>query len=170
MVQSTTLPLTLLHLLLTTVVITIGITPVHLQPTTPVGPPQKAISQYTTHVQPVGVFQMVVVMVYGQGQDLVIEHTIVQIKGFLSASHLLQKLGILLRVLATASVTVSAKSVTTAIVGLPLLTATARATWTSTTMAASIRLTNTVARTASQSAVSKNNSKSACSGNPCVAG
>ena len=170
MVQSTTLPLTLLHILLTTIRITIGITPEILQPTTPVGPPHQAISQYTTLVQPVGVFLTEVEMVYGQRRDLMILHPIGQIEGYLSASHHLPQLGILLRVIATAAVAACTMLVTTATIGLPLLTATTRAAWTSPTMAASICLANTVARTATQSAVSKNNSKSACSGNPCVAG
>ena len=152
------LPLTLLHLLLTTVVIAIGITPEILQQTTPVGPPHQAISQYTTHVQPVGVFQMVETMVYGRRRDLVTEHTIVQMKGFLSASHHLPQLGILLRVFATAAMAACSMSVTSAAIGLPLLAATTRTAWASTTMAASIRLTTTIARTASQSVVSKNNS------------
>ena len=128
MVQSTTLPLTLLHILLTTIRITIGITPEILQPTTPVGPPRQALSQYTTHVQPVGVFQMVVEMVYGQRQDLVPEHTIGQMEGCLSSSHHLPQLGTLLRVVATAGIAVSAVSVATATVGLPLLTTTTRTT------------------------------------------
>ena len=126
MVQSATLPLTLLHLLLATIIIKIGITLEILQPTTPVGPPHQAISQYTTHVQPVGVFLTEVVMVYGQRQDLVTQHTIVQMKGYLSASHHLPQLGILLRVFATTAMAVSAMSVTAATIGLPLLTATTR--------------------------------------------
>ena len=125
--------------------------------TTPVGPPHQAISQYTTHVQPVGVFQMVVVMVYGQRQDLVPEHTIGQMEGCLSSSHHLPQLGILLRVVATTTMAVSTMSVAAAAIGLPLLSATARTSCTSTAMAASIRLTAAVARTASQSVVSKNN-------------
>ena len=128
MVQSNTLPLTLLHILLTTIRITIGITPEILQPTTPVGPPHQAISQYTTHVQPVGVFLTEVVMVYGQRQDLVPEHTIGQMEGCLSSSHHLPQLGTLLRVVATAGMAVSAVSVATATVGLPLLTTTTRTT------------------------------------------
>ena len=97
-------------------------------------------------------------MVYGQRQDLVPEHTIGQMEGCLSSSHHLPQLGTLLRVVATATLAVSAVSVATASIGLPLLTATTRAAWTSPTMAASICLENTVARTATQSAVSKNNS------------
>ena len=49
-------------------------------------------------------------------------------------------------------------SVTAATIGLPLLTASTRTTCTSTTMATSIRLTTAIERTASLSAVSKNNS------------
>ena len=128
MVQSTTLPLTLLHILLTTIRIPIGITPEILQPTTPVGPPRQALSQYTTHVQPVGVFQMVAEMVYGQRQDLVPEHTIGQMEGCLSSSHHLPQLDTLLRVVATAGIAVSAVSVATATVGLPLRTTTTRTT------------------------------------------
>ena len=158
MVQSTTLPLTLLHILLPTVRITIGITPEILQPTTPVGPPLIRASQYTTHVQQVGVFLMAETMVYGQRQDLVPQHTIVQMKGFLSASHHLPQLGILLRVFATTALAVSTVSVTTAPIGLPLLAASTRTSCTSTSVATSIRLTTTIARTASQSVVSKNNS------------
>ena len=75
-------------------VITIGITPEILQQTTPVGPNQKAVSQSTTHVHQVGVF---LTQVYGQRQDFMILHTTVQMKEYLSAFHLLQKLGILLR-------------------------------------------------------------------------
>ena len=158
MVQSTTLPLTLLHILLTTIRITIGITPEILQQTTPVGPHQKAVSQSTTHVHQVGVFLTEVVTVYGQRQDLIPQHTTVQIKGCLSASHHLPQLGILLRVIAPTALAVSAVSVATATIGLPLLTATSRTTCTSPAMATSIRLTTTIARAASQSAVSKNNS------------
>ena len=143
------------------VVITIGITPVHLQPTTPVGPPHQAISQYTTHVQPVGVFLTEVEMVYGQRRDLMILHPIGQIEGYLSASHHLPQLGILLRVLATTTMAVSAVSVTSATIGLPLLTATTRTTWASAALATSFRLAASVARMASQSVVSKNNSYNA---------
>ena len=128
MVQSTTLPLTLLHLLLVTWGIAIGITPEILQQTIPVGPLHQAISQFTTHVQPVGVFLTEVVMVYGQRQDLVPQHTIVQIKGCLSASHHLPQLGILLRVIAAKTMAVSSLSVASATIGLPLLTATTRTT------------------------------------------
>ena len=127
-VQSTTLPLTLLHLLLVTWGIAIGITPEILQQTIPVGPLHQAISQFTTHVQPVGVFLTEVVMVYGQRQDLVPQHTIVQIKGCLSASHHLPQLGILLRVIAAKTMAVSSLSVASATIGLPLLTATTRTT------------------------------------------
>ena len=159
MVQSNTLPLTLLHILLTTIRITIGITPEILQPTTPVGPPHQAISQYTTHVQPVGAS---LTQIYGQRQDLVPQHTIVQIKGCLSASHHLPQLGILLRVFATTAMAVSAMSATAAAIGLllltVLLTATTRASCTSATMAASIRLTASIARAVNLSVVSKNNS------------
>ena len=139
-------------------IITIGITPEILQQTTLVGPPLIKPSQYTTHVQPVGVFLTEVVMVYGQRQDFLIPHTTVQIEGFLSASHHLPQLGILLRVIAPTALAVSAVSVATATIGLPLLTATSRTTCTSPAMATSIRLTTTIARAASQSAVSKNNS------------
>ena len=125
MVQSNTLPPTLPHLLLIIGVITIGITPVHLQPTTPVGPPHQAISQYTTHVQPVGAS---LTKVYGQRRDLVPLHTIVQMKECLSASHHLPQLGILLRVIAAATMAAWAMSVTTATIGVPLLTATTRTT------------------------------------------
>ena len=139
--------------------IPIGITPEILQQTTPVGPPLIKPSQYTTHVQPVGVFLTEVVMVYGQRQDLVPQHTTVQIKGCLSASHHLPQLGILLRVIAATTMAVSTVSVTAASIGLPLLTATTRTACTSTSMETSCRrLTATIARTASQSAVSKNNS------------
>ena len=154
------LPLTLLHLLLTTVVSAIGITPEILQPTTPVGPHQKAVSQYTTHVQQVGVFQMVVVMVYGQRQDLVAQHTTVQIGECLSASHHLPQLGILLRVIAAAAMAVSTVSVTSATIGLPPLAASMRTLCISATMATSICLAATIARTASRSVVSKNQNKS----------
>ena len=44
----------------------IGITLVLHQPIILVGPHQKAVSQSTTHAQQVGVFPMVVMMVYGQ--------------------------------------------------------------------------------------------------------
>ena len=157
MVQSTTLPLTLLHLLLTTVGMTIGITPEILQQTTPVGQPHQPISQFTTNVQPVGVFLTEVAMVYGQRQDLMILHTTVQMKVYLSASHLLQKLGILLQVVATLMAG-SAMSVTQAAIGLPLLAATSRTAWSSTTLATFTRRPTGIARRATQSAVSKNNS------------
>ena len=97
-------------------------------------------------------------MVYGQRRDLMILHPIGQIEGYLSASHHLPQLGILLRVIATASTAVCAMSGATATVGLLLLAITSRSTCTSTTMAASIRRTTRVARAAAQSAVSKNNS------------
>ena len=139
---------------------TIGITPEIFQQTTPVGPHQKAVSQFTTHVLPVGVFLMEIGMVYGQRQDLMILHTTVQMKEYLSASHLLQKLGILLRGVISTTVAVSTMSVATATIGLPLLTATARTPWASTTLAASIRRTPTIARTVYLSVVSKNQNKS----------
>ena len=148
------LPLTLLHILLTTLIITIGITLVILQQTTPVGPPHQAISQFTTHVLPVGVFLTEVVMVYGQRQDLMVLHTIVQTKECLSVYHLLPPLGILLRVIATTGMATWRMSAA-ATIGLPLLTATTRTTCTSATVAASVRRTATSARTASQSVVSK---------------
>ena len=71
------------------VVITIGITPVHPLLITPVGPLLQQRSQFTIHVHQVGVFLTEVVMVYGQRQDLMILHTTVQMKEYLSASHLL---------------------------------------------------------------------------------
>ena len=94
-------------------------------------------------------------MVYGQRQDLVPQHTTVQMKGFLSASHHLPQLGILLRGIAASTEAVSTLSVASATIGLPLLTATPRTTCSSTTMAKSFRLA-AIARTASQCAVSKN--------------
>ena len=160
MVQYHTLPFTLLHLLLTTGIITIGITPEILQQTTLVGQLQKLRNQFTTHVQPVGVFLTEIEMVYGQRQDLIILHTTVQMKEYLSASHLLQKLGILLRGVATTSMAAWAMSVTAASIGLPLLTAAARSTCASATMASSIRLTTAIARTVNLSVVSKNQNKS----------
>ena len=147
------LPLTLLHLLLATAIITIGITPEMFLPTTPVGPHQKAVSQSTTHVHQVGVFPMAETMVYGQRQDLMILHTTVQMKEYLSAYHLLQQLGIQLRVIATSTLAVSEMSATTATIGLPLPTS--RTACTSTTMASSLRRTTTIARTVYLSVVSK---------------
>ena len=97
-------------------------------------------------------------MVYGQRQDLVPQHTTVQIEGYLSASHHLPQLGILLRVIAPTALAVSAVSVATATIGLPLLAATTRTACPSSAMATSIRLAAAIARTATQSAVSKNNS------------
>ena len=110
-----------------------------------------------THVHQVGVFPMAETMVYGQMQDLMILHTTVQMKEYLSASHLLQKLGILLRVLAATAMAVSTMSVTTATVGLPRLSAAPPIAWASATMAASIRLDPTIARPVVLSVVSKNN-------------
>ena len=110
-----------------------------------------------THVHQVGVFPMADTMVYGQRQDLMKLHTIVQIEECRSAYHLLQQHGTLLRVIATATLAVSAVSVTVATIGLPLLAATTRTACTSTTMATSVRLATTIARAATQSAVSKNN-------------
>ena len=158
------LPLIRLHLSLITLIITIGITPVIIQQTTPVGPPHQTISQFTTHVQPVGasLMEVVGVWVYGQMQDLMILHTTVQMEEYLSASHLLQKLGILLQVIATAMMAVSTVSVTSAAIGLHLLTimtdATSTACPSSTTTATSTRRTATTARTVYLSVVSKNNS------------
>ena len=83
----------------------IGITPEILQPTIPVGQLQKLRNQFTTHVRPVGVFLMEVTTEYGQRQDLIRLDTTVQIKEYLSASHLLQQLGILLRVIAASLAT-----------------------------------------------------------------
>ena len=118
-------------------------------------------NQFTTHVLPVGVFLTEGVMVYGQRQDLVPQHTIVQMKEYLSASHHLPQLGILLRVVAATVMAVSAVSATTATattatIGLLLLTITTRTTYTSATLAASIRRAATFARTATLSVVSKN--------------
>ena len=144
-------------------IITIGITPEILQPTIPVGQLQKLRNQFTTHVHQVGVFPMVETMVYGQRQDLMILHTTVQMKEYLSASHLLQKLGILLRGIATTVVAAWTVSVTAATIGLPLLTATIaspRTTWPSATMATSLRLTTTFMRAVAQSVVYKNQNKS----------
>ena len=77
-------------------------------------------------------------------------------KEYLSASRLLQKLGILLRVVATTAMAVSTVSVTSATIGLLLLTVTGRIACTSTTMAASVRRPTTIARTVNLSVVSKN--------------
>ena len=126
MVQSTTLPLTLLHLLLVTWGIAIGITPEILQQTIPVGPLHQAISQFTTHVQPVGVFLTEVVTVYGQSQDWVPHYTTVQMGECLSVYHLLPQHGILLRVIVTTSMAVSTMSVSAAAIGLPLLSTATR--------------------------------------------
>mgnify|MGYP006331431433 CR=1 FL=1 len=137
---------------------TIGITPVFPIPTTPVGLLQKQPSQFTTHVHPVGVFLTEVVMVYGQRQDLMILHTTVQMKEYLSASHHLPQHGILLRVIATTTMTVSSLSVSTAPVGLHLLTATtstSRTTCSSAEMATSFRRATTIARAVGLSVVSK---------------
>ena len=106
------------------VIMTIGITPEILQPTIPVGQLQKLRNQYTTHVLPVGEFLTEVVMVYGERQDFMILHTTVQMKEYLSASHLLQKLGILLRVIATTAMAVWTMLAAAAAIGLPLLAAT----------------------------------------------
>ena len=117
-------------------------------------------NQFTTHVLPVGVFLTEVVMVYGQRQDLMILRTTVQMEEYLSASHHLPQLGILLRVVAATTVAVWAVLATAAAIGLPLLTATiatTRTAWTSATMATSIRRTAALARAVDLSVVSKNN-------------
>ena len=153
-------PLTLLHILLTTLIITIGITLVIFRQTTPVGQLQKLRNRFTTHVQPVGAFLMEVVMVYGQRQDLMILHTIVQTRECLSVYHPLPQHGIRLRVIWASSMAARAMSVTTANVGLPLLSATTRSACTSAAMAASIRRAATIARAVTQSVVSNNQNES----------
>ena len=65
--------------------------------------------------------------------------------------------GILLRVVATTMIAVSTVLAAMAAIGLLLLTVAARASWTSATVATSIRRTTTLARTATQFVVSKNN-------------
>ena len=65
-------------------------------------------------------------MVYGQRQDLMILHTTLQMKEYLSASHLLSQHGILLRVFADTAMAVSAVSVSAAATGLLLLAVAAR--------------------------------------------
>ena len=79
-------------------------------------------------------------------------------KGCLSVYHLLPQRGILLRVFATTTMAVSTMSATTATIGLLLLAITARTTYTSTSVATSVRRTATFAQTATLSVVSKNNS------------
>ena len=126
--------------------------------TTHYGLPQIRPSQSTTHVRSVGVFPMAETMVYGQRQDLMVLHTTVQMKEYLSASHLLPQHGILLRVIATTTMTVSSLSVATAPVGLHLLTATtstSRTTCSSAAMATSFRRDTTIARAVGLSVVSK---------------
>ena len=97
-------------------------------------------------------------MVYGQREDLMILHTIVQMKGCLSAYHLLLQLGILLRVIAATSMAVCTMSVAAVTIGQHLLaaTTTACASCSSTAMATSIRRTTTTAREVNQSVASKN--------------
>ena len=103
-------------------------------------------------------------MVYGQRQDLMILRTTVQMEEYLSASHHLPQLGILLRFIAPTTVAISPMSVTSAAIGLLLLTiACLSPTVTmsirrATTMATSIRRAAAFARTVTLSVVSKNNS------------
>lgn len=138
---------------------TIGIIPVHLQQIILGGQPQIRTSQSTIHVRQVGVFLTEVVVVYGQRQDLMILHTIVQIGECLSVYHLLPQRGTLLRVLASTAMAVSAVSVARATIGLRRLAAamaTARTPCGSAAVAASDRRTTTFVRAVTQSVVSKN--------------
>ena len=84
------------------------------------------LSQFTTHVLLVGVFQTAEVAAFGQRLGLMILHTIRQMKEYLSAFHLLPQLGILLRVIATAAMAACTMSVTSVTIGLSLLAAAAR--------------------------------------------
>ena len=103
-------------------------------------------------------FPMAETMVYGQRQDLMILHTTVQMKEYLSASHLLQKLGILLRVIAAATMAIWALLAIAAGIGLLLLTMTPRTSCASATMASSsASMAATSARPVYLSVVSKNN-------------
>ena len=110
-------------LLLVMTVITIGIIRVLLLQTTPVG---NQIRRSTTHVHQVGVFLTEMAMVYGQRQDLMILHMMVQMRAYLSVYHFLPQHGILLRALSTAEVAACGWSVTKAAIGLPLLLVTER--------------------------------------------
>jgi hypothetical protein len=122
---------------------TIGITPVHLLPTTPDGPPQAVQNQSTTHVLSVGVFLMVIAMVFGQKLwalryfSKTSHYTIVLIMVLTSPASSVQMLssGILSRVLAFAMTAISAATSTAASIGLHLLTAMLRITFASQTLA-----------------------------------
>ena len=97
-------------------------------------------------------FPTVEAMVYGQRQDLMILHTIVQIKEYLSGYHLLLRRGILLRVIA-AAMAVCHMVARTATIGLLLLARATRTACASTAMAMSIRPTPTLARAVGLSVV-----------------
>ena len=145
---------------------TIGITPETLQQTTHVGRLLIRPSQFTTHVRPVGVSLTGEKMVYGQRRDFMLLHSIVQIKEYLSAYHLLLQLGTLLRVFWATTLETSKMSVATATTGLRLLTTTPglflltapRTSCISAKVAMSVRRTASIARAVYLSVVSKNNS------------
>ena len=94
-------------------------------------------------------------MAFGQRLGLIILHTIRQTKEYLSIYHLLQQLGILLRVIAAATVGRCTMSAASATIGRFLLTTTAHTSWNSSTMAMSIRRPAAIGRTAFQSVASK---------------
>ena len=135
----------------------------HLQITL-VGLHQKRLNPSTTHVQPVGVFLMEEAMVSGQRHVVQVQTsttlTTAPKKAWTSPASSAQHppSGILLRVVATTTMAVSAVSATSATIGLLLLTVTftTPTTCTSTTLAASMRRAATIARTAGRSVVSKN--------------
>ena len=99
-------------------------------------------------------------MEYGQNQVFQIQHMMMPIKVFLSASAVLQPLGILLRVIATTTMGRCTVSATMAAIGQLLLTITALTSCTSTTMAASILPSAAIERTGLASVASKSDSDS----------
>ena len=103
-------------------------------------------------------------MVFGRKHlvhlQLIPGHTTAPIKVFLSASAVLQPLGILLRVVATATMGRWTMSATMASIGQLLLTVTTLTACTSTTVATSIHPTTTIERTGLASVASKSDSDS----------
>lgn len=109
-------------------------------------------------------FPMEEEMVFGRKHlvhlQLIPGHTTAPIKVFLSASAVLQPLGILLRVVATATMGRWTMSATMASIGQLLLTVTTLTACTSTTVATSIHPTTTIERTGLASVASKSDSDS----------
>lgn len=139
----------------------IGIIQVIPQQMTPVG---SHLRLSTILVHQVGVFPMAEVMVFGRKHlvhlQLIPGHTTAPIKVFLSASAVLQPLGILLRVLATAALGRWVVSAAVATIGQLLLSIASLTACTSTAMATSVHPATAIERTGLASVASKSDSDS----------